>query len=53
MDYTIENGRYYKVVDANTKEIITFGELSNSAILSTIHEVQFLTKEEFNALNEE
>lgn len=53
MDYTIENGRYYKVVDAKTKEIITIGELSNNAVLSTIHEVEFLTEEEFNALTEE
>ena len=53
MDYTIENGRYYKVVDTKTKELIATGELSKNGILSTIHEVQFLTEEGFNALNEE
>lgn len=53
MDYTIENGRYYKVVDAKTKEVITTGELSKNSTLSTIQEVEFLTEEEFNALNEE
>lgn len=53
MDYTIENGIYYKVVDAETKEVITIGELSKNNILSTIHEVEFLTEEEFNTQTED
>lgn len=48
MDYTIENGKYYKVVDAKTKEVITTGELGKNSILSTIHEVEFLTEDEYS-----
>lgn len=50
MDYTIENGIYYKVENENG-ELITFGELKEGEVLSTIETVIFLSKEEFEDLN--
>lgn len=50
-DYTNENGQYYKVIDQDTKSIISFGELNDGDILSTIHDVEFLTKIEYETLH--
>ncbi|WP_197053595.1 hypothetical protein [Sphingobacterium sp. T2] len=50
MDYTIENGKYYKVLGADGK-LITFGELSEGEVLSTNDNVEFISKEEFEQLN--
>ena len=49
MDYTYENGRYYKVLDA-FGNIITIGELTEGLVLSTLKEVVFISKEEFDEL---
>lgn len=46
-DYTIENGQYYKVTDKDTKSIISFGELKEGDVLSTIHKVEFINDQEF------
>lgn len=50
MDYTLNDGRFYKVEDANG-ELITVGQLVDNEILSTIHDVEFITKEEFDLIH--
>jgi len=47
MDYTTENGRFYKVLDAVTTELIIFGELVEGEILSTNQDVVFIDGVEF------
>lgn len=48
MDYTIKNGRFYKVIENN--KMTSVGIMSESSLLSTIHEVVFITKEEYTEL---
>lgn len=48
MNYTINDGKYYKVVDVNTKEEIARGEIGEGDLLSTIHDVIWITEEEYN-----
>lgn len=50
MDYTLENGKYYKVLDADG-ELIAFGELVEGEVLSSKHNVEFISKEEFEELS--
>lgn len=45
MDYTKENGEFYKILD---KEII-YRRLTGDDVLSTIHDVVLITKEEYTA----
>lgn len=45
MDYTKENGEFYKVIENGN--IISVGRLEGINQLSTIHEVVFITKEEY------
>jgi len=45
MDYTKENGKYYKVTDAEGI-LITDGLLEGDNVLSTIHTVTFEDTEE-------
>ncbi|MEN5130481.1 hypothetical protein [Elizabethkingia anophelis] len=46
MKYTKENGRFYKVIESGKP--IMFGELRfDTDELNTIHEVTFLTKEQY------
>lgn len=52
MDYNINNGRYYKVVHRQNNEVISFGELMEGQVLSTIHIVHFIDKEEYDQLNQ-
>ena len=47
MDYTNDKGRFYKVEDAKSGKLITFGELRTGNILSTIHKVIFISEEEY------
>ena len=47
MDYSINNGQYYKVIDKDTGELIAYGELTDSAFLSTIQTVVFISQEEY------
>ncbi|MDC5385026.1 hypothetical protein [Acinetobacter baumannii] len=49
MDYTINDGQYYKVTDKDTGAIITYGELSGTNQLSTIHNVEFISKEQYES----
>lgn len=52
MDYTIENGKYYKVLGADGK-LITFGELSEGEVLSTNSNVVFIDEQDYLQLRAE
>ncbi len=49
MNYTIKDGQFYKVTDKDTGAFISVGELKESDILSTIHNVEFISKEQFES----
>ena len=51
MDYTLEDGKYFKILNTND-ELLTFGRLIIGQILSTIHNVVFITKSEYLLLLE-
>lgn len=51
MDYTIKNGEFYKVMFEG--KILTLGKLENDNVLSTIHEVIFISEDEYNTLNKD
>lgn len=46
-DYSINDGQFYKVTDKNTNQVIGYGELSDSEKLSTIHNVEFISEEQY------
>jgi len=48
-DYTITDGQFYKVLDKVTGAVITMGELSDTNTLSTIHNVEFISEEQYEA----
>lgn len=48
-DYTITDGQFYKVIDKDTGAVITIGELSDTSTLSTIHNVEFISEEQYEA----
>lgn len=45
MDYTIKDCKFYKVIENGV--VTSTGQMNNISLLSTIHEVVFLTKEEY------
>ncbi len=49
MNYTIKDGQFYKVTDKATGVFIRVGELKESNVLSTIHNVEFISKEQFES----
>ena len=49
MNYTKKDGDFYKIIF--NSEILTFGKLEPETVLSTVHEVIFITEEEYNVLN--
>ncbi|WP_176138233.1 hypothetical protein [Elizabethkingia meningoseptica] len=51
MDYTLEHGLYFKVIDDNGK-IILFGKMDEESFLSTESTVEFISEEDYNALKE-
>lgn len=51
MDYTLEDGKYFKILNTND-ELLTFGRLMLGQILSTIHNVIFITRSEYLLLVE-
>lgn len=53
MNYITEEKVYYRVVDKDSGEFITVGELEKKQVLSTIHIVSFISKEEYDDINEE
>lgn len=51
MYYTLEDGKYFKILNTND-ELLTFGRLMIGQILSTIHNVVFITRSEYLILIE-
>ena len=50
MDYTLENGEFYKVLDKDSGELIIYGQLIPDQVLSTIHQAIWITEQEYNDL---
>ncbi len=48
-DYTLADGKFYKVTDKDSGAAITIGELSDTNALSTIHNVEFISEEQYEA----
>lgn len=48
--YTSKDGQFYKVIDKNSGEFITAGELEEGAELATIHTVEFIDQAEYESL---
>ena len=48
-DYTLADGKFYKVTDKDSRAVITIGELSDTNTLSTIHNVEFISEEQYEA----
>ena len=51
MNYTIENGKYYKILQDN--KILSFGKLEKGTVLSTIINPFFITKKEYEDIEAE
>lgn len=49
MDYTINDGQFYKVTDKDSGAIIIYGELYGTNKLSTIHNVEFISEEQYES----
>lgn len=49
MNYTIKDGQFYKVTDKDTCVFISVGELKESNVLSTVHNVEFISEEQYEA----
>lgn len=48
--YTSKEGHFYKVIDKNSGEFITAGELEEGVELATIHTVEFIDQAEYESL---
>ncbi|MDN5625559.1 MAG: hypothetical protein L0G96_20680 [Acinetobacter sp.] len=48
-DYTLTGGQFYKVTDKDSGAVITIGEISDTSTLSTIHNVEFISEEQYEA----
>lgn len=48
--YTSKDGQFYKVIDKNSGEFITAGELEEGIELATIHIVEFIDQVEYESL---
>lgn len=48
-DYTLADGKFYKVTDKDSGAAIAIGELSDTNTLSTIHNVEFISEEQYEA----
>jgi|GEM_PF-4220679 len=48
--YTSKDGQFYKVIDKNSGEFITAGELEEGIELATIHIVEFIDKVTYESL---
>lgn len=47
--YTRADGQYFKVINKDSGAILTYGELSESNELNTIHNVEFISEEQYEA----
>ena len=48
--YTSKDGQFYKVIDKNSGEFITVGELEEGSELATIHTIEFIDQVEYESL---
>lgn len=48
--YTSKDGQFYKVIDKNSGEFITAGELEEGIELATVHIVEFINQVEYESL---
>ena len=48
--YISKDGQFYKVIDKNSGEFITAGELEEGTELATIHIVEFINQVEYESL---
>lgn len=48
--YTSKDGQFYKVIDKNSGEFITAGELEEGIELATIHIVEFIDQVKYESL---
>ena len=48
--YTRKDGKFYKVIDKNSGEFITAGELEEGVNLTTIHIIEFIDQVEYEGL---
>lgn len=51
--YTSKDGQFYKVIDKDSGEFITAGELEEGNELATIHIVEFIEQVEYESLVED
>lgn len=47
--YTMADGQYFKVINKSTNAVIIYGELTESNQLVTIHKVEFISEEQYEA----
>ncbi|BCZ13431.1 hypothetical protein ACT4VK_03650 [Acinetobacter baumannii] len=47
--YTMTDGQYFKVINKSTGAVITYGELTESNQLVTIHKVEFISEEKYES----
>ncbi|MDO7219849.1 hypothetical protein [Acinetobacter nosocomialis] len=47
--YTLANGKFFKVINSKTNAVITYGELTESNQLVTIHNVEFISEEQYES----
>ena len=43
------DGQYFKVINKSTGSVIIYGELTESNELNTIHNVEFISEEQYEA----
>ncbi len=47
--YTMADGQYFKVINKSTGSVIIYGELTESNQLVTIHNVEFISEEQYES----
>ncbi len=47
--YTMADGQYFKVINKSTGSVIIYGEFTESNELNTIHNVEFISEEQYEA----
>ena len=47
--YTKADGQYFKVTDKNSGVTLMYGELNESNELNTVHNVEFISEEQYKA----
>ena len=47
--YTLADGRYFKVTNKNSGATLMYGELNESNELNTVHNVEFISEDQYEA----